>query len=242
VRLESAGVAQLTAVSGVSSEVATVTGVLPLRTMTIGRSEQYVAAGVGVTWNPVVTLADNSAPVAGVVVNWAAVDEMTMGSSTTVANAGGIATGVAVITPLAPGGGVPGSACAWAGTVCAGFYVVGVGPAQLQVTLVSGGGQAIASTATLGPVTLQVTDLNGHPVQGTTVDIYQTVEPGETCPSHGRCPVEAMAEQGSSQAVSDANGLVTVTSMDEIGVAEVTNMAVTVGTQGFVSLSLTKSW
>jgi hypothetical protein len=39
-------------------------------------------------------------------------------------------------------------------------------------------------------------------------------------------------------AVSDANGLVTVTPMQLAGVAEVTNVAVAAGTQGFVSLSL----
>jgi len=135
-----------------------------------------------------------------------------------------------------------GLGCAWGGTVCAGFYVVGVGSDQLQVMPVSGGGQTIGATATLGPVTVQVTDMIGHPVLGATVKVYQTVEPGETCPSHGRCPVEAVAVQGSSQAVSDANGLVTVIPMDESGVAEVTNMVVTVGTQGFASLALTKQW
>ena len=168
---------------------------------------------------------------------------VTMGSGSSVANAAGIATGAAVISPLGAGEGVPGSACAWAGTVCAGFYLVGAGPTQLQVTLVSGGGQAIAASATLGPVTVQVTDANGHPVLGSTVIVYQTVEPGAgSCPNHGRCPAQAVGEQGSSQAVSNANGLVTVTPMDESGVSELTNMVFTVGTQGFASLALTKSW
>lgn len=126
--------------------------------------------------------------------------------------------------------------------MCAGFYVVGVGADQLQVALVSGAGQTIGATATLGPVTVQVTDSDGNPVLGAAVKVYQTVEPSETCPSHGRCPVVAVAEQGSSQVVTDVNGLATLTPMDEAGVAEVTNMAITVGTQGFASLALTKQW
>ena len=136
------------------------------------RSEQYVAAGVGVTWAPTVTLADNSGSVAGVPVSWTAMSGLTMAGGS-VANAGGVATGAAMISPLGDGVRVPGSACAWAGTVCAGFYVVGVGADQLQVMLVSGGGQMIGATATLGPVTVQVTDASGHPVLGAVVKVYQ---------------------------------------------------------------------
>jgi hypothetical protein len=240
--MQAAGVAQLVAASGVNSATATVTGVVRVRAMMLLRAVQYVAAGVGVTWAPTVTLTDNSGPVAGVAVSWTGVSGMTMGSGSSVANASGIATGAAVISPMVAGVQLPGSACAWAGTTCAGFYVAGVGAPQLKVTLVSGGGQTLGVNAALGPVTVQVTDGIGHPVLGATVKIYQTVEAGEACPNHGRCPAEAVAEQGLSEATSDVNGLVTVTPMDESGVSEVTDMVVTVGTQGFTSLALTKSW
>jgi len=48
-------------------------------------------------------------------------------------------------------------------------------------------------------------------------------------------PVLAAAQ---TAAVSDANGLVSVTPMQLAGVGEATNIAVVAGTQGFAALSL----
>jgi hypothetical protein len=58
------------------------------------------------------------------------------------------------------------------------------------------------------------------------------------CPSRGRCPVAPMLGSSDTTAVSDANGLVSVAPMQVAGVAEVTNVAVATGTQGFVSLAV----
>ena len=80
------------------------------------------------------------------------------------------------------------------------------------------------------------------PVAGSPVQIYQTLEPGAACPSRGRCPSQAVEQQAQSTAASDANGLVSVTPLDQAGIAEVTNIVVTAGTQGFASLALTKGW
>jgi hypothetical protein len=112
----------------------------------------------------------------------------------------------------------------------------------LQVTVVSGAGQSVTATGTLAPVVVMVTDAAGHPVAGATVSVYQTVEPGAACPARGRCPAEAVVEQGQTSGVSDADGLLSVTPLQESGVAEVTNIVVTTGTQGFASLALSKGW
>jgi hypothetical protein len=47
-----------------------------------------------------------------------------------------------------------------------------------------------------------------------------------------------MLGSSDTTAVSDANGLVSVAPMQVAGVAEVTNVAVATGTQGFVSLAV----
>ena len=238
-----AGVVTLSAVGTVASATGSFTAVVRVRTVTAVQAVEYVAAGAIVAWVPQVALTDNSGPVAGVGVSWTVVSGvMSVGVGSSVANSAGVASGSVAVGPLGGGVQAVGSACAWAGTVCAGFSAVGVGGAGLQVAVVSGAGQAVAATGALGPVVVQVTDGAGHPVAGAVVSVYQTVEPGAACPGRGRCPAEAVVEQGQSSGVSDVNGLVTVTPLQESGVAEVTNMVVTVGTQGFASLALTKGW
>ncbi len=238
-----AGVVVLSALGSAASETGTFTAVVRVRTATAVRAMEYLAAGATVTWVPQVTLTDNSGPVAGVGVSWAAVSgAMSVGAGTSVANSAGVAQDTVVVGPLAAGAQAVGSACAWAGTVCAEFGAVGVDGAALQVVAVSGAGQSVAANAALGTVEVQVTDGAGHPVAGAVVSVYQTVEPGAACPPRGRCPAEAVLEQAQSSGVSDVNGLVSVTPLQESGVAEVTNMVVTVGTQGFASLALSKGW
>ena len=210
--------------------------------MTLSRPVEYVAAGATAVWMPQVTLTDNSGAVAGVSVSWTGSSAMAVSASSSIASlAGGTAVSAAV-TPLGAGMLTGGTACAWNGTVCAAFTAQGVDASVFQVAVVSGSGQVISAGALLGPVVVQVVDGAGHPIAGATVSVHQTVEPGVVCPVHGRCPAVAVEEQGQSSAVSDANGLVTVVPLQENGVAEVTNLAVTAGTQGFASLSLTKGW
>jgi hypothetical protein len=237
-----AGVITLAA-TGDSSQASASFTVVAVRTVTVTRAVEYVAAGASVVWSPQVTLADNSAGVAGVGVVWRVVSgAMTMGMGTSVADGSGRASAAVTIGPLAAGGQAVGSACAWTGTVCAGFSAVGVDAGALQVVVVSGAGQAVAVSGTLGTVVVRVIDEVGNPVAGAAVQVYQAVEPGVACPARGRCPAEAVAEQRQSSTVSDVDGLVSVAPLQESGVAEVTNLVVTAGTQGFASLALTKEW
>ena len=150
----------------------------------------------------------------------------------------GVAQMAAMVGPLAAGAQATGQACAWT-TVCAGFAAVGVDPSAWRLAVVSGAGQAVAASGTFAPVVLMVTDGRGDPVAGAAVAIHQTVDAAEmACPARGPCPVAPVLGASRRAAVSDANGLVSVTPMQMAGVGEVTNVAVAAGTQGFVSLSL----
>jgi hypothetical protein len=105
--------------------------------------------------------------------------------------------------------------------------------------VVSGANQAVASSATFAPVVVMVTDASGNPVAGAAVTIHQTVAAAEMpCPSRGPCPIAPVLAASQSAGVADVNGLVSVTPMQLAGTAEVTNVAVAAGTQGFVALAL----
>jgi hypothetical protein len=90
------------------------------------------------------------------------------------------------------------------------------------------------------PLVVQVTDGAGHAVIGAPVTIYQTVTPYEVCPAEGRCAVAPVIGSSTTAAVSDGNGLVTVTPLEVGAEAEVTNVAVSTGTQGFLTVVLVR--
>jgi hypothetical protein len=196
------------------------------RNITAVQPVEYIAAGATVEWTPQVSVVENGAAAAGTAVAWASSAGMVVSPAMSVAG------------PLAAGAQATGQACAWT-NLCASFAAVGADPSAWRLAVVSGAGQSIASPGTFAPVVLLVTDASGDPVAGAPVSIYQTVDAAEmACPAHGPCPIAPVLAASTTTAVSDANGLVSVVPMQIAGVAELTNVAVAAGTQGFVSLSI----
>jgi hypothetical protein len=235
------GIVTLTATGIVGTQTASFTSVTRIRTLTPVKPVQYLAAGATVLWTPQAALADNSAPTVSVPVNWQVTSGLMLLSPTTsITNLQGIAETRATTGPLQPGAQATASACAWI-TTCATFTAQGVDPSQWQLTLLSGAGQSIPATGAFAPVVLRVTDSAGHPLAGATVEIHQTIEAWQPpCPDRGRCPVPPIYNASTSTITSDAEGLVTLTPLQTTNIPEVTNIAATTGTQGFLSLSLQK--
>lgn len=199
---------------------------------------EYVAAGATAAWSPQMAVIEDGAPAADVLVSWTGASGMAVLAATSSTNAAGVAQGSVMAGPLAAGVQATGQACAWT-TVCTTFAAVGVDPSAWRLAVVSGAGQSIVASGTFLPVVLVVTDGQGDPVSGAAVTVHQTVNAAEmACPARGPCPVAPVLAASDAGAVSDVNGLVSVTPMQLPDVAEVTNLAFAAGTQGFVSLSL----
>jgi hypothetical protein len=208
------------------------------RSVTMAQPEEYIAAGATVNWIPQASVVQNGAPAAGVTVAWTASGGMAVSPGSSLANTLGVAQATAVAGPLAAGAQATDQACAWT-TVCANFAAVGVGAAAWRIAVSSGAGQSVPVAQTFVPVVLIVTDGSGDPVAGASVAVHQTVNTAAMpCPARGRCPVAPLLGSSVTAAVSDVNGLVSVTPMQIVGGTEVTNVAVATGTQGFASLSL----
>ena len=225
---------QATAVGAVQ----TVTFTSATRSITPVRPVEYVAAGATVAWTPQVSVVQNGAPAAGAVVSWSASGVIAISPASSLADSLGVAQVAAIAGPLAAGAQASAQACAWT-TVCANFTAVSVDPSAWRLVVVSGAGQSVSASATFAPVVLRVTDGGGNPVAGAPVAVHQTVDAAEMpCPTRGPCPIAPVLAASNVAAISDADGLVSVTPMQISGVGELTNVAVATGTQGFVSLSL----
>ena len=234
-----AGAIVLSAVGSAGTQGASFTAVALVRTATAQQATEYVAEGATVVWTPQISVADNTASTAGVLVNWLATSgSIVLSPSQTQVSTQGIAETVATIGPLSAGAEAVATGCAWT-TVCASFMAYGVAAADLRLVVVSGANQSVGASSTLVPVVLRVTDTASHPVAGAVVQIYQTVNAWEAaCPETGRCPIAPIYASSASSITTDANGMITVTPQQIAGVAGVTNLAAATGTQGFVSLAL----
>lgn len=208
------------------------------RNMTPVRPVEYLAPGATVVWTPQMTATESGVPAAGVSVNWTASGAMLESIALSITDTLGVAQTQAVSGPLKAGEQATGQACAWT-TTCASFSVMGLDPSAWRIVVVSGAGQIVPLSGSFAPIVLRVTDQDGHPVAGASVAVHQTVDAAEMpCPVHDRCPVPPVLGASTRAATSDADGLLSVIPLQIPGVAEVTNVAVATGTQGFVSLSL----
>ena len=208
------------------------------RSVTMAQPEEYIAAGASVAWTPQVSVVQNGTAAAGAVVDWTASGGMVVSPGSSLVGTMGVAQIAAVAGPLAAGAQAAGQACVWT-VFCANFLAVGVDASAWRLAVISGAGQSVPQAGTFAPVVVMVTDGRGDPVVGAPVAVHQTVAAAAMpCPARGRCPVAPVLGSSNATAVSDANGLVNVVAMQLAGVAEVTNVAVATGTQGFASLSI----
>ena len=232
----SAGAITITATAAGGVAMATMAGIVRVQQVTAARSVLYVAEGATVSWPVSLALTDNGGLVEGVAVTWSgSTPGLLFAQTTSTANAAGTTGSAATVGPLAGGVTVTATACAWS-TVCAGISVRGVSLDALRAEVVSGDGQGVAAGGTFGAITLRITDGEGDPVAGASVAVHQTVSGwAPACGEQGRCPAAAVYEAGVMTAVSDLDGLLTVSPMQVGGQAGVTQIAAAVGTQGFVT-------
>ncbi len=180
-----------------------------------------------------------TSPAASQGVQWTLASGFAAATTSTVTNNSGIASESAILGPLSAGAHAIATACAW-GNVCAQFDGLGVAASAEAITVVSGAGQSVIAGAPLAPVVITVVDGSGHPVAAAAVSVYQTASAFDaTCPPTGRCPAAATLATQATVEVSGIDGTITVTPLVVPGTATQTEMAFSVGTQGFATVIAT---
>ena len=228
-----------TEVSGGASVQVTVVDTDPVRTVSINAAPQYLAEGAAGSWTVPMMAVQDGAPAAGVAVTWttqAAGLTLAAGSQTTAAN--GVAIASVQTGRIVGGTANVVTGCAWS-NVCASWTVYGVAQPQWTIAVQGGNAQSVAAGGALQPVTLLVTDGAGHALPGAVVSIYQTAYAWEgTCATTGPCAAAPVLATAQATAMSDGNGMVQVSPLQQAGVAQVIKIAAATGTQGFATAAL----
>jgi len=172
----------------------------------------YLAIGGKSQWNPQGLVLNNGVPLGGQTVTWVPMASGVSASSpASVSAADGVVTQTISAGPLNEGEIVPVNACLAGGSPCAQFNVVAVHTQTAQLVAESGTSQTVAATDGFAPVVLEVTDAIGHPMAGTVVTFYETLDAWTpSCPVHGACPPAPVLGEQSLQVTSGADGTVTL--------------------------------
>jgi len=172
-----------------------------------------LAAGATFTWTVQALVLNAGKPAPGQSVVWTAAPNSgiaTQGSAAVLTSASGIATTTLTVGPLAEGQTGTISACLNGTSQCVVYTAFGSRPEYASLVAVSGTAQTLAVSAPPAAVTLRLLDMDGNPMAGGTVALYQALYAwAPPCAQHTVCPPSTLLASESSTATSAIDGSVT---------------------------------
>ncbi len=184
-----------------------------------------VAAGATVNWTTQALALAAGTPAPGQTVTWQSSAGISpQGSSSAATNSYGVASKSLIVGPLAEGQQTIASACLNGTGQCVSFVALGARPEFAWLETVAGAAQTLPASGTPGLITLRVRDMNGNPMAGGAVILYESLYAWTPpCPTHGRCAQAPLLASQTATAVSALDGTVTFVPASLLGVA--TNLA-----------------
>lgn len=170
-----------------------------------------LAAGATVNWTTQALVLNNGTPMSGQAVAWQASGSgiTGQGSTAAISNGNGIATDTLTVGPLAEGQQATSIACVNGTSNCTTFTVNGARSEFASVEAVSGTAQSMAMSTTPNQIVLRVRDMDGNPMAGGTVTLYQSLYAwAPPCPRPGRCDSSELLATQASTANSAIDGTV----------------------------------
>jgi len=199
-----------------------------------------LAAGATVTWTTQALTLKNGAPASGQSVTWQAGPGIIVaGSSQILTDPIGIASKALTVGPLGEGQTATATACLNGTSQCVTYQAFGARPEFASLRAVAGTTQSIAASATPAIVTMRVMDMNGNPMAGGTVTLYQSLYAwAPPCPAHGRCAQPQLMGTQTAIATSALDGLVSFTPVSLPGVATKLIGVATTGNTGTLAIAI----
>jgi hypothetical protein len=199
-----------------------------------------LAAGATATWTAQALALTSGLPASGQSVTWQTTSSgIALESGAVTTDTSGIAAKALTVGPLTEGQTATAKACLNGAGQCVTYTAFGARPEYAALQAVSGTSQSIPVSGTASLVILRVLDMDGNPMAGASVTLYQALYAwAPPCPAHGRCAqAELLATQAAS-AISALDGSVTFSPASLAGVAtNMTGLAVT-GNSGSVSIAI----
>ncbi|MGD0831460.1 MAG: IPT/TIG domain-containing protein [Terracidiphilus sp.] len=199
-----------------------------------------LAAGSSVNWTTQALVLNNGLPASGQAVIWQTTAGISTQSGAAVTTgASGIAAKALTVGPLTQGQTVTSNACLNGTSQCVTYTAFGARPEYASIEAVSGTAQSLAVSATPSQITLRVLDMDGNPMAGGAVTLYQALYAwAPPCPPHGRCAQAPLLATQAATAVSALDGSVVFTPASIPGVATIMLGTAVTGNAGTVNLAV----
>jgi hypothetical protein len=189
-----------------------------------------LAAGATITWTVEALALNSGVPLSGQSVAWQTTSSsITIPSGAVTTNTSGIAAKALTVGPLTEGETVTATACLNGTSQCVTYTAFGARPEYATLHAVSGTTQSLSVSGTASQITLRVLDMDGNPMAGGTVTLYQALYAwASACSTHGRCDQNELLATESATATSALDGSVTFSPASLADVAtNMTGIAVT---------------
>jgi hypothetical protein len=171
-----------------------------------------IAAGVTLPWTVQALVLNNGQPAAGQAVFWQSGTSGLTAQDTSgaITNPSGLATRQLTVGPLAEGQLATISACLNGTSQCVTYTALGARPEYASLQAVSGVSQITSVQSTPAQVTLRILDMDGNPMAGGSVALYQALYAwAPPCGSHQLCAPSNLLATQVATATSAIDGTVT---------------------------------
>jgi hypothetical protein len=199
-----------------------------------------LAAGASINWTTQSLVLSNGLPASGQTVAWQSSGSgIVIQGGSVATNANGTAIKTLTVGPLTEGQTVTAQACLNGTSQCVTYTAFGARSEYATLEAVSGVAQSISVAGTASQVTLRVLDMDGNPMAGGAVTLYQALYAWTPpCPPHGRCDQAELLASQVATATSALDGTVTFTPASLPGVATSLLAQAVTGNTGSVSIAV----
>ena len=199
-----------------------------------------LAAGATINWPVQSLVLSKGLPASGQTITWKANGGgITIQNSSVTTNTYGIAVKTLTVGPLTEGQTVTAQACLNGTSQCINYTVFGARPEYATLAAVAGTSQSIAVAGTASQVLLRVLDVDGNPMAGGAVTLYQALYAwSPPCPAHARCDQAELLASQVATATSALDGTVTFTPASIPGVATNLLAQAVTGNTGSIAIAV----